>query len=79
MATFAPSSLNFVAIPFPKPVPPPVMKTTLPLYVSGGSIVKRFAGNLAAWGPGVMFDMVAVEEVEKAEDTVTGAKVCKIA
>jgi hypothetical protein len=23
-----------------------------------------------------MFDMVAVEEVEKAEDTVTGAKVC---
>lgn len=39
IATFAPSSLNLKAIPFPSPVPPPEMKTTLLANVSFGSIV----------------------------------------
>ena len=39
MATLAPSSLNLKAIPFPRPVPPPEMKTTLLSKVPFGSIV----------------------------------------
>jgi hypothetical protein len=34
-----------VAMPLPRPVPPPVMNTTLSLKVSGGSMVERLAGK----------------------------------
>jgi hypothetical protein len=39
MTTRAPNSLNLMAMPLPRPVPPPEMKTTFPENVPFGSIV----------------------------------------
>lgn len=50
MTTCAPSSLNFRAIPLPKPVPPPVINTTRSLYVPEGSMVSLLGGKNDAWG-----------------------------
>ena len=38
ITTLAPSEERFLAISLPKPVPPPVMKATLPLKLPGGSM-----------------------------------------
>ena len=41
--TLAPSSENLVVMALPKPVPPPVIKTTLSLKVPAGSMVALLA------------------------------------
>ena len=45
MQTWAPSLDSIEAMPFPSPVPPPVMKATFPSNVPFGSIVSDLAGN----------------------------------
>ena len=44
MMTLAPSTDNSLAIPLPSPVPPPVIKATFPVKVSGGSM-QLFTGE----------------------------------
>ena len=63
--TFAPKLENFIDMPFPSPVPPPVTKTTLrniqsrqsdgrigtlPAKEPGGSMVSFLMGKCLAWG-----------------------------
>ena len=45
IATLAPSEDNVVAIPFPSPVPPPVINAVLPLNVPGGNIMSFLAAR----------------------------------
>jgi hypothetical protein len=45
IATAAPARANSIAIAFPSPVPPPVIATTCPAYVSEGSIGRRASGG----------------------------------
>ena len=49
MATWAPRCDSMVAIPFPRPVPPPVMKAVFPLKVPSGSMGVLAAGKYLAW------------------------------
>lgn len=55
MTTWAPSWDNMVVIPFPKPVPPPVIKAVLPLNASLGSMGDDMAGKYLACGPASLF------------------------
>lgn len=48
MTTFAPRLDNCLAIPFPIPVPPPVINATLSLKVSGGNMGDFCAGKYSA-------------------------------
>ena len=48
MATWAPRCDSMVAIPFPRPVPPPVMKAVFPLKVPSGSMGVLAAGKYLA-------------------------------
>ena len=49
MTTWAPNWDNTVAIPFPSPVPPPVMKAVFPLKVPSGNIGVAMTGKCLAW------------------------------
>lgn len=55
MTTWAPNCDNMVVIPFPSPVPPPVMKAVFPLNDSFGSMGDDMTGKNLACGPILSF------------------------
>ena len=63
ITTLAPNWLNLVAIPLPKPVPPPVMNTTRSWNEPGGNIVSRLMGNFPACGKSCSPNLVDMIEM----------------